>query len=180
MFFTKIVQEKYIYNANLNYSLDIISAANQIKATSGLFTDQCKSLKDFEIPKELMFALVCQILNINLELPKDNQLKKKINSLQNLIELTKVLTSRYTNELGSNAYAAFNVVTDLVSHQDQYRNLTGYYFNVRSYFSKPTDWMDDFSNHTKVKSFVYTDYLKETIDRLERIRKHTELEWELN
>lgn len=178
LFNKQSIKLKYLHNKGNR--VDIISAANQIKTTSNLFTGQCLRLKDYAIPKELMFALVCQILNINLELPKDNQLKKKINSLQNLIELTKILTTRYTNELGSNAYTAFNVVTDLVSHQDQYKNLTGYYFNVRSYFSKPTDWMDDFSNSTKLESFVYADYLKETIDSLERIKKHTELEWELN
>ena len=132
------------------------------------------------MPKELMFALVCHVLNINLELPEEKQIKKKINSLQNLIELTKILTTRYTNEVGLNAYAAFNMLTDLVSHQDQYKNLTGFYFNVRSFYAKPTDWMYDFSNQTKVKGFEYPNYLKETIDSLERIKQHTEFEWELN
>ena len=113
-----------------------------------------------------MFALVCQVLNINLEQPEEKQIKKKINSLKNLFELTKILTTRYTNEVGLNAYAAFNVLTDLVSYQDQYKNLTGFYFNVRSFYTKPTDWMDDFSNQTKVKGFEYTNYLKETIDSL--------------
>jgi len=169
---------KYIHNRS--NKMEIRSDAKQIEAAFGLFADQCVSLRDYPVPKELMFALVCQILNINLELPKDNQVNKKINSLQNLMELTKILTARYTTELGSNAYAAFNLVTDIVSHQDQYRNLTGYYFNVRSYFSKPTDWMDDFSNITKDKGFEYTNYLRETIDKLERIRQHTKLEWELN
>ncbi|HZL11072.1 MAG TPA: DUF932 domain-containing protein [Prolixibacteraceae bacterium] len=178
LFNKQSIKLKYLHNKGNR--VDIISAANQIKSTSGLFTDQCKSLKDYPIPKELMFALVCQILNINLELPNKNQLKKKMNSLQNLIELTKILTIRYTKELGSNAYTAFNVVTDIVSHQDEYKNLTGFHFNVRSFFAKPTDWMDDFSNKAKVKSFVYEDYLKETIDSLERIRKHTELEWVVN
>ncbi len=172
------IKLKYLHNKGNR--VDIVSAANRIKTTSALFVMQCKSLKDYPIPKELMFALVCQILNVNLELPKDNQLKKKINSLQSLIELTKILTARYTNELGSNAYAAFNVLTDLVSHQDQYKNLTGYYFNVRSYFSKPADWMDDFLIQTKKEKFLYQDYLKETIDNLENIGNHTELEWELN
>jgi hypothetical protein len=96
------------------------------------------------------------------------------------MELTSILTKRYTDESGSDAYTAFNVVTDLVSHQDQYKNLTGYYFNVRSYFAKPTDWMKDFSTKIKGESFVYTEYLKDTIDKLERIREHTEMEWELN
>ena len=145
-----------------------------------MFTEQCKSLKDYAIPKELMFALVCKILNIKLEVPDNNQFNKKLNSLSLLYELTKILTNVYSEQSGLNAYAAFNVVTDLVSHQDHYKILPGYYFNVRSYFAKPTDWMEDFLNQTKVKTFFYTDYLKETIDSLERIKKHTELEWELN
>ena len=179
LFNKQSIKLKYLHNKGNR--VDAISAAKQIKATSDLFTDQCQRLKAYLLPQELMFALVCQILNINLELPKEyNQIKKKINSLQNLIELTKILTTRYTNEFGSNAYAAFNVVTDLVSHQDQYRNLTGYFFNVRSFFSKPTDWMDDFTNKTKDKNFMYSDYLKDTIDRLKAIRHNTKLEWGLN
>jgi hypothetical protein len=178
LFNKQSIKLKYLHNKGNR--VDVVSAANQIKTTSDLFAGQCESLKDFAIPKELMFALVCQILNINLELPKDTQMKKKINSLENLIELTKILTARYTNELGSNAYAAFNVVTDLVSHQDQYKNLTGYYFNVHSYFAKPTDWMDEFSDSIKKGTLVYTEYLKDTIDRLERIKEQTDFEWELN
>ena len=178
LFNKQSIKLKYLHNKGNR--VDVVSAANQIKTTSNLFADQCLSLKDYAIPKELMFALVCQILNINLELPKDDQMKKKINPLQNLIELTTILTARYTNELGSNAYAAFNVVTDLVSHQDQYKNLTGYYFNVRSYFAKPTDWMDEFSVSIKKGNLVYTNYLKDTIDRLERIKEQTDFEWELN
>jgi hypothetical protein len=172
------IKLKYLHNKG--NTVDIINAANQIKTTSNLFINQCLNLKDYPIPNELMFALVCQVLNINMDLPEEKQIKKKMNSLQNLIDLTEILTTRYTNEMGSNAYAAFNVLTDLVSHQDQYKNLTGYYFNVRSFYAKPTDWMDDFSNKTKVKGFEYSNYLKETIDRLERIKQNTAFEWELN
>ncbi|MFY9150386.1 MAG: DUF932 domain-containing protein [Prolixibacteraceae bacterium] len=147
LFNKQSIKLKFLHNKG--NKVDIPSAANQIRATSDLFKEQCKCLKDYLIPREHMFALICKILNINLELPKDNQVKKKINSLQNLIEVTKILTARYTNELGSNAYAAFNVVTDIVSHQNLYKNLTGFHFNVRSFFAKPTDWMDDFSKQTR-------------------------------
>ena len=172
------IKLKYLHNKG--NTVDVINAANQIKTTSNLFAGQCLSLKEYDIPKELMFALVCQVLNINLVLPEEKQIRKKINSLENLIELTKILTTRYTKEVGSNAYAAFNVLTDLVSHQDQYKNLTGYYFNVRSFYAKPTDWMDDFSSHTQKDNFIYEDYLKKTIESLDRIKKNTKFEWELN
>lgn len=178
LFNKQSIKLKFLHNKG--NTVDIISAANQIKTTSHLFTEHCKFLKNYKIPKELMFALVCQILDVKLELPKENQINKKLNSLQNLMELTNVLTKRYSDESGPDAYTAFNVVTDLVSHQDEYKNLTGYYFNVRSYFAKPTDWMEDFSTKIKGESFVYTEYLKDTIDSLERIKEHTELEWELN
>jgi hypothetical protein len=178
LFNKRSIKLKYLHNKG--NTVDVIHAANQIKTTSNLFTDQCLSLKDYEIPKELMFALVCQILNVNLELPKDNQMKKKINSLQNLIELTKVLSARYTNEVGSNAYAAFNVVTDLISNQDQYKNLTGFYFNVRSFYAKPTDWMDEFSGKIADNNFGFDGYLKKTIDSLKVVKDKTKLEWMLN
>jgi hypothetical protein len=178
LFNKQSIKLKYLHNKGNR--VDIVSAANQIKTTSDLFKNQCTSLKAYSFPPELMFALVCQILNINLELPKDNQMKKKINSLENLIQLTKVLTDRYTKEVGSNAYAAFNVVTDMVSHQDQYKNLTGYYFNVRSFYSKPTDWMDDFSGQIANDSFGFDGYLKKTIDSLKLVKDKTKLEWMLN
>lgn len=92
---------KYIHNRS--NKIEVTSDAKLIEAASGLFADQCKSLRDFEIPKELMFALVCQILNVNLELPVEKQIRKKMNSLENLIILTQALTARYTHELGSNA-----------------------------------------------------------------------------
>jgi hypothetical protein len=172
------IKLKFLHNKGL--VVNAVTAAKQIKTTSNLFINQCLRLKDYAIPKEYMFALVCQVLNINLAVPDAKQISKKMNSLENLFELTKILTTRYTTEMGSNAYTAFNVLTDLVSHQDQYKNLTGYYFNVRSFYAKPTDWMDDFTTQTKEKSFVYNTYLKETIDRLARIKQNTAFEWELN
>jgi hypothetical protein len=169
---------KFLHNKG--NKVDAESAANKIRATSDLFSSQCKILKNHAIPRELMFALVCQVLNINLEIPGNNQLVKKMKSLEYLYELTHNLTTEYSNQFGINAYTAFNVLTDLVSHQDQYKIFPGYYFNVRSYYTRPADWMDEFSDSIKKGSFVYADYLKETIDRLERIKEQTDFEWELN
>lgn len=169
---------KYIHNRS--NKIEVTSDAKQIEAASGLFANQCLSLRNYPIPKELMFALVCQILNINLEVPNNNQFNKKLNSLYLLYELTKTLTAVYSEQTGLNAYAAFNVVTDLVSHQDHYKILPGYYFNVRSYFAKTTDWMEDFTNSIKEGNLVYANYLKETIDSLERIRQQIGFDWELN
>jgi len=172
------IKLKYLHNKGNR--VDIISASNQIKATSDLFIKQCQSLRNYKLPKELMIALVFQILNINLEIQNSKQFTRKLNYLHNLIELTKVLIERYSTDLGSNAYTAFNVMTDLVSHQDEYKNLTGYYFNVRSFYAKPADWMEDFSNKIIANSFAFEKYVGETIKRLESVKEQTKLEWMLN
>lgn len=169
---------KFLHNKG--NKVDAESAANKIRATSDLFSSQCIILKNHAIPRELMFALVCKVLNINLEIPENNQLVKKMKSLEYLYELTHNLTTEYSNQFGINAYTAFNVLTDLVSHQDQYKILPGYYFNVRSYFTRPADWMEEFSDSIKKGNLVYTNYLKDTIDRLERIKNQTGFVWELN
>ena len=178
LFNKQSIKLKYLHNKG--NTVDVINAANQIKTTSSLFTDQCKSLKDYPIAKGLIYALVCQILNINLEVPDNNQFNKKLNSLELLYELTKILTNVYAEQSGLNAYTAFNVVTDLVSHMDHYKILPGYYFNVRSYFTKSTDWMEDFTKQITNKNFCFEEYLGKTINRLQIVKEKTQLEWMMN
>ena len=178
LFNKKTMKLKYLHSKSNR--IELLTDSAQIKATSDLFIEQCKELRNYSMPKELMIALVFQILNINLELPGTKQMTKKLNYLHNWIEVVKVLTVRYFTELGSNAYAAFNVMTELVSHQDEYKNLTGFYFNVRSFYSKPADWMDDFSNKINDNGFAVEEYLEKTIKSLEIVKKQTKLEWMLN
>jgi hypothetical protein len=40
--------------------------------------------------------------------------------------------------------------------------------------------MEDFTKKTADKKFVYTDYLKSTIESLNRIKENMQVEWELN
>jgi hypothetical protein len=169
---------KYLhYNNN---RIEVLNDISQIKETSDLFIRQCQGLRNYELPRELMVALVFQILNIKLDLLKDRLDFKKINYLKNWIELIKMLSKRYFDELGSNAYSAFNVVTDLVSHQEEYKNITGYSFDVRSFYIKPTDWMEAFLQKSATRDFDYEEYLAETIANLKGLKKQTQLEWMLN
>jgi hypothetical protein len=178
LFNKKTMKLKYLHSKSNR--IELLNDTAQIKATSNLFIEQCKSLRKYEMPKELIIPLVFQILNINLELPEKRQITKKLNYLHNLIEMVKVLTDRYFIELGSNAYAAFNVMTDIVSHQDEYKNLTGFYFSVRSFYARPSDWMEAFSEHITNKNFELDEYLEKTIKSLEGVKKQTQMEWMLN
>ena len=171
---------KLKYRHSKANNLEILNDKSQIKATSDIFIKQCNRLRKYEIPKELMIPLVFQALKINLDLPDKRQIDRKLKYLNNLIEVIKALTTRYFGELGPNAYAAFNVMTELVSHQDRYKNLTGFNYNIHSFYTKPTDWMDDFSKKCSAGRFIFKDYLGKTIESLEGIKKQTQFEWMLN
>jgi len=169
LFNKKSMKLKYIHSNSkaLNLQVD----APRIKVVSEIFEKQCTQLRDFKLHPNLMFALVCKIMNVNLELPDKKQRKKKLNYLENLNSIIKVLTAKYNREIGMSTYTALNVVTDLVSHQNVYKNLTGYYFNVRSFYARPTEWIEDFTKQIKGVNFELKGYLNDTINSLDEMRK---------
>lgn len=169
---------KYLHSKD--NKIEVQSDSKQIKSTSDNFIDQCISLRDYQLPKELIIPLIFQSLNINLEVPDDRQVTKKMNYLNRLIGDIKSLTDLYFTELGCNAYAVFNVATDIVSHQDQYKNLMDFYINARSYYSKPTDWMEDFLLEIRNPRFDINSYSEKTIEKLKDLKKHSYFDWELN
>lgn len=169
---------KYVHNKS--NALNIKNDASLIEATSKVFAKQCSILRKFEIPQKLIFALVCHIMKINLAIPDKKQLNKKITFLENLQAIIQALTAEYSNKQGFNAYTALNVVTDIVSHQNEYKNLTGYYFSVRSHYTRPTDWIEDFSEQIKHDNFTLSNYLESTIKNLNKLKTDTGFNWRLN
>ena len=72
--------------------------------------------------------MVCKVLDLNKPVngEGDTLYDRKIKMFENLKDLTKELSSTYITQEGTNAYAFFNVLTDIVSHQDEYQNLATY------------------------------------------------------
>lgn len=169
---------KYVHSKS--GKMDLKTDVSAIDQVEGLFKSQCTILREYAIPKEMMFALVCQIMKLNLKLNDNNQYKRKIKNLQNLFKNVNDLTANYTNNGEVNAYTALNIVTDLVSHQNVYKNLTGFYFNVRSFYARPTDWMEEFTRKIGTNNFNFNEYLKPTSTVLDGIEKELGFKWRMN
>lgn len=178
LFNKRSIKLKYVHSNTK--ALNIQNDISKIGEVTGSFIKQCILLREFFLPREMMFAFVCHIMKLNLELPASRQLIRKLNTLEDLYTLTNSLTTQYSNGETVSAYTALNVVTDIVSHQNDYKNLTGYYFNVRSFYSKPADWMDEFSEAIKDKRFSPEKYLEPTVNALKQIENNTGFEWRLN
>ncbi len=160
--------------------MDLQTDASAIEQVSGLFKKQCTLLREYDIPKEMMFALVCQILKLNLKLPDNNQYNRKIKNLQNLFKNVNDLTANYANNGTVNAYTTLNIVSDLVSHQNVYKNLTGFHFNVRSFYARPTDWIEEFTREIVNHNFDLNQYLKPTSTVLDVIENELGFKWRMN
>lgn len=153
---------------------------SHIMAAKGTFTKQCQQLKDFYFPKQSMIPLVFKAFNINLETNSQKQSRQKATSLSKLMETTIGTVDFYTKTMGENAYSALNVLTDLVSHQDVNKCLPGYYLSVKSYFTRPTQWMDEFSIKIVDQKFDLSAYLSEEVDKLKVFSNVVGLSWNFN
>lgn len=178
LFNKRSMKIKYIHS-NSN-ALNIENDSSKIGEVMSSFIKHCMLLRNCILPGELTFAFVCHIMKLNLDLPEYPHRTRKLNKLDDLYNLTKTLTNQYCTGKTVNAYTLLNVVTDIVSHQNDYKNLTGYYFNVRSFYTKPADWMEEFSEAIKEKSFSPVKYLEPTVNALKQIENNTGFEWRLN
>jgi hypothetical protein len=165
------------YNHERNRRITLKTDAEKIISFSKYFEKQCSNLRQYELTPELMFPLICRILKISMKIPDERFIPNKIKNLEKLKYFTAEQTKSYEKNNGLNAYTAFNVATDLVSHNDTYNVLPGYYFNVRSFFTRPTDWMEDFSNKIIGTDFNLDEYLRPTIKGLNNFNEIAGFRW---
>ena len=175
LFNKKTMKLKYIHDKGKRISLK--NDTQNIASIAQQFSVQCNRLLNFKISRENMFPLLCRILKINLEVPDEWQIYNKTKDLTSLKKVVSELTPSYEKLLGLNAYTAYNVATDIVSHNDKYKVIRGYYFNVRSFFTRPEDWIEDFSESTVKSNFSFNKYLEPTINALEKLKKGTGFTW---
>jgi hypothetical protein len=112
-------------------------------------------LKDFKVTRsdfEPLFCGVLQIIKPKIEEP-DSPLAKDWNDLSQQIT---TVCNQYINDLGENAYAVFNAITDFSSHPVTNRCVR----RERHSFQKLAgNWINNFSQECRKPGFSITDYL---------------------
>lgn len=176
LFNKKTVKVKYPHNIGQQITLNV--DVEQLRPLEASFKLSCSNLKTVNIDPALLFALVCRILDIKLLL-NDNKADKQIKVLKEFKDKIKQLTQIYFGSLGHNAYAALSVLTDLISHQDQYKNISGFSLNPNSYYYRAADWVIDFAEKSTNPDFSIAEYLENTINQLNHIKEETAFEWVL-
>jgi len=153
---------------------EIKADLDQLKALEMEFTNHMLNLKRFFLDKKYIFPLVCKALNLNYE-PKETQ-KDLFGSTQSPYQ-TRImeegrrlkaesnnLAIQYAKTLGENAYTAFNVITDIISHQDKHKIFQNYSTNVRNLNSNLSEWIQQFTEEAEKRNFNIENYLEKELN----------------
>lgn len=123
------------------------------------FLEYMRNLKRFYVPSDFVLPVVCKALGIEFDLDSadDKKKERERNRLMKFRKKIDSLTDSYYDELGSNAYAVLNIMSDLATHPVHYNSST-----VTDRWQKHTgNWIESFINKIESRNFSFEDYLGE-------------------
>jgi hypothetical protein len=128
---------------------------SRLEKVKTVFNDYMDALRKCAVPRAYFLPLLQGVLRINE--PKNFETDRKIEdawkSLSGHLEAT---CYQYVQELGENAYSAFNAITDFASHPPKNRCV---YRDRHSYQQLAGAWLSTFHSECRKPDFSLSDYL---------------------
>lgn len=148
-----------------NFLPKVTSDLTELKILEADFINYMNNLQRFYIKKDLAFPLLLKVLKLDykLEEPKNLLEESRQRMFLDLKLKTNSLVTGYIPEMGETAYAMLNVLTDIVSHQEEYNNLPMYSTRVNDYYYRISNWVVDFTELAEKRDFRIDNYLKDYI-----------------
>lgn len=135
----------------------------KLKRLEKEFTDYMKNLNEIKIEKRFYTPLTAKIFNMKFNIDSDSEkikLREK-KRMKKFTDLCAIITDKYYNDLGSNAYSVFNLATELANNRDfvksyrynDYQTMAGKW--LREFANKRINNPDDFSIEDYIKDYKY-------------------------
>lgn len=170
-FVRKLCSNGVIFSKNtieIKYSHDKLNIEKigtdylKLKAYENEFIAHMKKLQALKLEMNQIVSIVCKALNLSFDV---NNTSEKISKKEKIrYESTKRIINNiadgYLKEMESNGYAIMNVLTDFVSHQDEYKTIRGFSINPNAYYRRVGEWSKAILEDTKSADFNINDYLK--------------------
>lgn len=120
------------------------------------FNEYLGVLRDCKVSRSEFEPLLCGVLLIRE--PKDMKLDGSMAKDWGVLsQHLRALCSRYRDDLGENAYAVFNAITELASHPPANRCI---HRDRHSFQQLTGNWMSQFGEECRRPDFSISDYLK--------------------
>lgn len=149
----------YTHSENIDES-QIVKHLKNLKSLERIdkmwetFDKKMNTLQEILIPESMALPIFCKAFGI--EIDKDEVSERQKETLG--IKASQIIDSskEYFKELGNNAYAVFNVLTDYASYP---QGISSIATAVHGFQRKVGDWVDEIVVHSKQEGFNLYDYI---------------------
>ena len=131
------------------------SKVADIRALEERFFGDLRALKKCQVRESEMLSFLCRAFDIRAD-DRTHKLPKRAENLIALRERIRRLTEKYVSEVGENAYAVLNVITEYAGNPV---GVVSQASSVHSLQRKAGHWMDDFLSAIKEKEFSNAKYV---------------------
>jgi hypothetical protein len=140
---------------------DIDQNYHKLKILEHQFSSSLNTLNSISFDKSFAFQMACKALNLKFNTESTNERVRisELRRLENSKHSISQLTNKYFTELGNNAYAMLNILSDFVSHQHKYKCIPGYSINPNAYYRKIDAWSSNFISAVKSPDFSIEKFL---------------------
>lgn len=143
-------------------TVEFHTSFSELKNLEKKFIENIHNLKRYYIPKEVMFPLLCKVLEIKVN-KEDFERPKRLEKLLEFRSHAYSLTDKYFNEMGPNGYAALNVITDFASRPKLYISSEAMVDGLQK---RSGDWITDFIQVIQNPKFNFEDYVGDNAKQL--------------
>jgi hypothetical protein len=152
-----IIQFKFTHlQRDIGEKINFEVAHERLSTLKASFSEYLGVLRDCVVTRSEFEPLFCGILLISK--PKDMEPDGPIaRDWGDLSQHLGALCSRYIEELGENAYAVFNAITEFASHPPENRCV---HRDRHSFQRLAGDWISKFSQECRQPDFTVSGYLE--------------------
>ncbi|KAF0129154.1 MAG: Uncharacterized protein FD155_2643 [Bacteroidetes bacterium] len=136
---------------------------SKLKKLENEFVAHLIKMRELKLKTNNLVGMVCKALNLRFDVfSKNRKIKEReIERFNRTKSIINRIAAGYIKEMDYNCYAIFNILTDFVSHQDQYKIIRGYSINPNAYYRRIGEWSQDILIKAKKENFNLDAYLKE-------------------
>ncbi len=149
---------KYPHSKNAVREIEAVGIkAGDLQKLKLEFIERLNNLKRFHVSRKEMLPLACKVFDIDVN-DKVHEHPQRVEQLKDFHSGFQEMTARYFEDMGENAYAALNVITDIAS-----RPISIYISPVAvmdSMQKKAGSWIDEFIPAIKDDKFQFDEYLR--------------------
>lgn len=128
----------------------------KLKKLETEFINFMKRLKEQKVEKKYFIPLTAKIFQLRFDIDSELQKKRDLeyDRMTKYVNYCDILTKKYTDELGENAYSVFNVATAFANNDKFVKS-----HKYNNYQRKAGEWLKVFSKRDKSESL--DEYLKD-------------------